>query len=131
MIREHWRELAFWRWWFAQRAPREVRWGLGLLGLVLVLGGGFLAADRLSQARAGVSPTGSYTFETTVVVFSLTTVCWFVTVWTLVVGTRRVVVTMRRLPFNVTTRFCTTGTYFSTLRSTTRVPPGVVTMRVS
>lgn len=39
---------------------------MGLLGLAVVLGGGFLVADRLSQANAGISPTGSYTFETTV-----------------------------------------------------------------
>jgi hypothetical protein len=66
MIRQHWREPKFWLWWFRQGAPSEVRWILGLLGVILVLGGGFLAADRLSQANAGVSPTSEFTFVTTI-----------------------------------------------------------------
>jgi hypothetical protein len=39
---------------------------LGLAAVVLVLGGGFLAADRLSRANAGVSPTSEFTFVTTI-----------------------------------------------------------------
>jgi hypothetical protein len=37
----------------------------GLAGVLLALGGGFLAADRLASANAGLA-TGAYTFETTV-----------------------------------------------------------------
>ena len=66
MFREHWREPRFWLWWVKQGAPAEVRWTLGLLGVVTVLGGGFLAADRLSQANAGISPTSEFTFVTTI-----------------------------------------------------------------
>jgi hypothetical protein len=66
MFRQHWREVRFWRWWLGRRAPRAVRWSLGLLALVLVLGGGFLAAVQLSKASSGLAPTGGYTFQTTV-----------------------------------------------------------------
>jgi hypothetical protein len=66
MFRRYWREPRFWVWWLRQGAPREVRWVLGLAAVVLVLGGGFLAADRLSKANAGVSPTSEYTFVTTI-----------------------------------------------------------------
>ena len=66
MFREHWREPRFWLWWVSKGAPAVVRWSLGVLGVVAVLGGGFLAADRLSQANAGISPTSEFTFVTTI-----------------------------------------------------------------
>ena len=53
-MREHWREPAFWRWWWTNRAPVALRLGLGLLLLGAVLAGGLLAASRLSAARGGV-----------------------------------------------------------------------------
>ena len=65
MFRAYWRRPRFWIWWFKRGAPSELRWGLGLLAVVAVLGGGFLAADRLSAASA-VSSGGAYTFFTTV-----------------------------------------------------------------
>jgi hypothetical protein len=65
MFRTYWRRPRFWVWWFKRGAPSEVRWGLGLLAVVAVLGGGYLAADRLSAASA-VSSGGAYTFFTTV-----------------------------------------------------------------
>jgi hypothetical protein len=66
MIRQHWREPRFWLWWIKKGGPTEVRWILGFLAVLLVLGGGFLAADRLAEANAGVSPTSQYTFVTTI-----------------------------------------------------------------
>jgi hypothetical protein len=66
-VREHWRELAFWRWWWTNRAPAAVRLGLGLLLLGVVLAGGLLAANRISSAKGGVQETdvlGTYV-ETT------------------------------------------------------------------
>jgi hypothetical protein len=65
MVREHWRELGFWRWWWINRVPPSARLVGGLAGVLLALGGGFLAADRLASANAGLA-TGAYTFETTV-----------------------------------------------------------------
>jgi hypothetical protein len=66
MFRQYWRDPRFWVWWLRRGAPREVRWALGLAAVLIVLGGGFLAADRLSKASAGVSPTSEYTFVTTI-----------------------------------------------------------------
>jgi len=65
-MREHWREADFWRWWWHNRVPFEVKAFLSLVLLALMLGGGWVAADRLSSASASVSPTSGYTFETTI-----------------------------------------------------------------
>ncbi len=65
MIREHWRELGFWRWWWHNRVPTTARLVGALIAVIVFLGGGFLAADRLATASTGLS-TGAYTFETTV-----------------------------------------------------------------
>jgi hypothetical protein len=57
VFRRHWRELAFWRWWWTNRAPGALRLGLGLFLLGAVLVGGLLTADRLSTAKGGVEQT--------------------------------------------------------------------------
>jgi hypothetical protein len=57
VFRRHWRELAFWRWWWMNRAPGALRLGLGLFLLGAVLVGGLLTADRLSTAKGGVEQT--------------------------------------------------------------------------
>lgn len=57
MFRRHWRELAFWRWWWTNQAPVALRLGLGLFLLGAVLAGGLFAADRLSTAKGGVAAT--------------------------------------------------------------------------
>jgi len=54
MVRRHWRELAFWRWWWTTRASRGVRVGAALVLLGLLLAGGVFAAERLTSANAGV-----------------------------------------------------------------------------
>ena len=66
MFREHWREPRFWLWWVSKGAPAEVRWTLGLLGVVDG------ARRRVSRGRpalpanAGISPTSEFTFVTTI-----------------------------------------------------------------
>jgi hypothetical protein len=62
VFRSHWRELAFWKWWWTKRASLELRLGSYLFLLVLLLAGGWLAASRLSSA--GAVPE-SYVLETT------------------------------------------------------------------
>jgi len=59
---DHWRELGFWKWWWRERAPIELRVGTYVFLLALVLAGGWLASGRLSSAGA-VSDT--YALETT------------------------------------------------------------------
>lgn len=67
MIRKHWRSLEFWRWWWQARVRIEVKALTALVVLALMLGGGWIAADRLSTASASVSTADQFlTFETTV-----------------------------------------------------------------
>jgi hypothetical protein len=57
VFRRHWRELAFWRWWWTNQAPVALRVGLGVFLLGAVLVGGLLAADHLSTAKGGTEVT--------------------------------------------------------------------------
>lgn len=66
MIRQHWRELRFWRWWWRNRAPVGVRLATGLLLLGGVLVAGLLAADRLSAAKGEPGPSAVLTYVETV-----------------------------------------------------------------
>ena len=67
MIRKHWRSLEFWRWWWQARVRFEVKALSAVVVLALMLGGGWIAADRLSTASASVSTADQFlTFETTV-----------------------------------------------------------------
>jgi hypothetical protein len=66
MFRKHWREPAFWRWLWRNRIPLGAKLALAVASVVLFLGGGFFAADRLASANAGVSATDAFTFETTI-----------------------------------------------------------------
>jgi hypothetical protein len=63
MIREHWREPRFWRWFWQNRAPLGAKLAVGLVVAAAFLLGGFFAADRLSGASAGVT---ALTYQTTV-----------------------------------------------------------------
>ena len=69
----------------------------------------------------------------TTTVLSFVIVCWFVTTFVSVftVGTRRVSVSVVVFPFTWTTLRFTTGTKRTTFRVRYRMPPGVVTYRVS
>lgn len=66
MFRKHWREPAFWRWLWRNRTPLGAKVALAIASVVVFLGGGFFAADRLATANAGVSATDAFTFETTI-----------------------------------------------------------------
>lgn len=65
MIRENWRALAFWRWWWRERVRGDVKLALALVLLPALLVGGYFAASGLTAANA--ADTGSsYVLETTV-----------------------------------------------------------------
>lgn len=66
MIRKHWRELEFWRWWWHNHIRFEVKAVTTVAVLALMLGGGWIAADRLSSASASGASSPGFTFETTV-----------------------------------------------------------------
>src|SRR5258708_37516661 len=63
---EHWREPDFWRWFWQARVRFEVKAVLTLGLLAGILGGGWVAADRLSTAGASVSSVRTFSYETTV-----------------------------------------------------------------
>ncbi|MGZ4399150.1 MAG: hypothetical protein ACXVZ1_12125, partial [Gaiellaceae bacterium] len=65
MFRRHWREAEFWRWLWQERVRWELKTLLGAALAALVLGGGWLAADRLAGAGAA-GPAEELTLETTV-----------------------------------------------------------------
>ena len=66
MFRKHWREARFWVWFWRERIRPEAKALLGVVLIVLMLAGGWLAASRLSTASAGVTQFQAFTFETTV-----------------------------------------------------------------
>lgn len=53
MFREHWRELAFWKWWWNNRVPPELRAGAIVALLGLVLGGGLFVAALTTRHDPG------------------------------------------------------------------------------
>jgi hypothetical protein len=58
-MRDHWRELGFWRWWWHNRVPTAVK-ALGALVLLgALVAGGWFAAQKLPSAKA--SDNGSQT----------------------------------------------------------------------
>jgi hypothetical protein len=66
MFRRHWREPAFWRWWWGNQAPQGAKVSLAGLALLGFLGVGFLAAVGLSRADTGSVGLRGLTLETTV-----------------------------------------------------------------
>ena len=63
-MREHWRELGFWRWWWRNRVPFAVKALTALVLLGGVVAGGWFAAQKLPSAKAG--DNGSQTVVRTV-----------------------------------------------------------------
>jgi hypothetical protein len=55
-MREHWRELGFWRWWWHNRVPLLVKSVLALVVLGAIVAGGWFAAQKLPSASASDSP---------------------------------------------------------------------------
>ena len=66
MVRRHWRDPGYWRWFWRKRVASEVKVVAGAVLIALTLGGGWLAADRLASANAGANPAGVLTVATTV-----------------------------------------------------------------
>lgn len=66
MFRRYWREPGYWRWLWRDRVGFVGKAIVSAVVLALMLGGGWLAANRLAGASAGVSAAGDLTFETTI-----------------------------------------------------------------
>ena len=63
-MRDHWRELGFWRWWWHNRVPSAVKALAALALLGGLVAGGWFAAQKLPSAKA--SDNGSQTIVRTV-----------------------------------------------------------------
>lgn len=63
MVREHWREPAFWVWWWRNYLPRDVRRGVAIALFGIVVGGGFLVAALASPQPQAGGPVVSVTTE--------------------------------------------------------------------
>ena len=55
-MREHWKELGFWRWWWHNRVPLLVKSLLVLAVLGAIVVGGWFAAQKLPSANASDAP---------------------------------------------------------------------------
>jgi hypothetical protein len=66
MIGENWRSVDFWRWWWRHRAPGELKVGLGVATVALVLVAGYFAADRLTGTSEASTGLATYAYDTTV-----------------------------------------------------------------
>jgi hypothetical protein len=67
MVRENWRSFVFWRWWWRNAVPLDVKIPIVLVLFALLLFGGFLASGHLTGAKAaGSNASDTYIFETTI-----------------------------------------------------------------
>ena len=64
-MREHWRDPAYWLWLWRVRTPFAAKVAVAAVCLIGLLGGGWVAADRLTSANAS-SSSKSFILETTV-----------------------------------------------------------------
>ena len=60
MVRGHWRDPKFWRWFWHNRMPLGVKLVLGAFVAAAFLGGGFLVADHLPRASADAADALTY-----------------------------------------------------------------------
>jgi hypothetical protein len=65
-LREHWRDVNYWRWLWHRHVPFEAKVSVGVVLTGLMLGGGWFAADRLTAAHAGTTGTRALVLERTV-----------------------------------------------------------------
>ena len=63
-MRKHLKDLDYWRTWWRERVPLEDKIVAGVFLLLLLLGGGWLAANSLSSASANASGSKAPIFET-------------------------------------------------------------------
>ena len=66
MFRRYWRDPQFWRWLWHDRVSFEVKALTSVVAAVLILGIGWFAAERLSNADAETTSPGEPTLVTTV-----------------------------------------------------------------
>jgi hypothetical protein len=66
LFREHWREPAFWRWWWKNRMPAGAKIAAVAALLLVLLGVGFIVAARLTAREAVVVGGQPVTVHTTV-----------------------------------------------------------------
>jgi hypothetical protein len=64
VIRDHWRELAFWRWWWRNRVHVATKLLLAAVVLTALVAGGWLASARLPSAGASSSPRAATVVRT-------------------------------------------------------------------
>jgi hypothetical protein len=65
-VREHWREIDYWRWWWRKGMPSEAKVGVGVLLVGLLVASGWFVASRLTPAKASVAGTEDFLLQTTV-----------------------------------------------------------------
>jgi hypothetical protein len=102
VFREHWREGDFWRWWWADRVPLTAKTAVWVLLVGGLLGGGWLAANRVNPATPSDS-AGGFVVQTTVK--------RVVTAHEHGKVVQKVIPTVKRLFLRTQTRFVTQTTY--------------------
>ena len=65
MFRKHWRNPAFWRWWWRRRLSTGTKVVVATVAFAALLSGGWIASSGLPGANAGHG-TSAYVLETTV-----------------------------------------------------------------
>jgi hypothetical protein len=65
MFRQYWRDPGFWKWWWRNRVPVGARRAADAIVVLLLLCGGWIAADRLTAAGAETG-ADAYVLQTTV-----------------------------------------------------------------
>jgi hypothetical protein len=64
LLRNNWRSLAYWRWWWREGIRRDIKFLVILVLIPILLVGGYFAASGLTSAQA--SGSSSYVLETTI-----------------------------------------------------------------
>jgi hypothetical protein len=65
-VRENWRDLHFWAWWWRNRVSTEAKVGTAALLAGVLVVGGYFASGSLTGADAAGSSSRSYVLQTTV-----------------------------------------------------------------
>jgi hypothetical protein len=65
-VRENWKHLHFWAWWWRNRVQTEVKVGIAAVVGALLIVGGYFASGSLTGADAASTGSVSYILQTTV-----------------------------------------------------------------